>query len=118
MESDNNFDKREQNYLNDIAIALELSAEDKKQIILNPEKFKLVPPPEDKERMTILYYIMFAMRIDGKILPKEEDIIYDIGIKLGFRDMMLTDMISVMKNHLEKRLSPDILLSIIRKYLN
>ena len=118
IELDKKFDVREQKYLHDIAAALNLSSEEIKEVVLDPEAYKLVPPPSEQERMMILYYILFAMRIDGKILPTEENMVYDIGIKLGFRETMLNDMIDVMKKHLHKRIKPEILISIIRKYHN
>ena len=118
IELDKKFDIREQKYLHDIAESLKLSSNEIKEVILNPDGFELVPPPSEQERMMILYYILFAMRIDGKILPTEEDMVYDIGIKLGFRETMLNDMIVVMKMHLHKRVDPEALISIIRKYHN
>lgn len=118
LKVDEKFDLRENKYMQDLAESLALSSEEIKDVVLNPDKFILAPPPSEQERMIIIYYILFAMRIDGKILPEEENMVYDIGIKLGFGRMMLQDMVDVMKKHLNKRLAPDILLSIIRKYQN
>jgi uncharacterized membrane protein YebE (DUF533 family) len=117
-EADNQIKTKEYIYLNDLANALNLTKSEVESIAANPKAYNLIPPPEEQERMQILYYIIFAMRIDGEINSKEENLAYKIGLKLGFHQVMLTDMINLMKNHLSTRLPNDALLKIVKKYLN
>jgi len=87
-------------------------------ILANPDNYKLIPPPPEEERMQILYYMLFGMKTDGIIHPNEENIVYDAGINLGFNEMMLRDMISVLKKHLYKKMPAHKLIEIIKKYMN
>lgn len=117
-EVDNQIKTKEYVFLNDLANTLKLTKPEVASVIANPKSFNLISPPEEQERMQILYYIIFAMRIDGEIHPEEEKLVYKIGLKLGFHQVMLTDMINLLKNHLTTRLPNDALLKIVKKYLN
>lgn len=117
-EADNDLDLAEQEFILEVAYQINLNGEEVEEIFTTPEKFVLKPPKNEEDRMTILYYILFMMRLDGKILPKEEEMAYKAGLRLGFNHDMVTDMIQVMKNYLLEELPEDALLNIIRKYLN
>jgi uncharacterized tellurite resistance protein B-like protein len=116
--ADHKLESAEINFLRDVGLNLGLTTQDIDNIMLHPEKYPLIPPPPEEERMKILYYLLFAMKIDGDIHPNEEKIIYRTGLKLGFVQSMLAEMITEMKNHLTTRLPDDALLKIVRKYLN
>ena len=68
--------------------------------------------------MTILYYLLFTMAVDGQIHEEEEKLCYELGLRLGFRENMTRDLINVMKRFLNKKLPQEALLKEIRKYLN
>ena len=116
--ADSNFNKMESRYLINVGNVLGLSQEEMEQVIDNPNAFDLVPPASEQERMQILYYMLFSMRIDSKISEVEEAHIYKAGLKLGFNEVMIRDMISLFKQHLKTRLPKDALVKIIKKYLN
>jgi hypothetical protein len=79
---------------------------------------QIVIPGSEQERMTILYFLLFMMKIDGKITIQEENLIFHYGFKLGFNESLIREMIVVIKEHMGKRLPPDSLLSKVKKYLN
>ena len=117
-EADNQIKAKEYVFLNNLAKALNLIKSEVESVVSNPNFYILTPPSDEQERMQILYYTIFAMRIDGEIHPEEEKLAYKIGLKLGFHQVMLTDMINLLKNHPTTRLPNDALLKIIKKYLN
>lgn len=116
--ADNQINIEELQYMKDVASVLQLTTEDINEISANPKDYILDPPPPEQERMRILYWLLFAMRIDGDINPKEEAILYRVGMQLGFSEMMLTEFVDELKKHLTTRLPDDALVKIIKKYLN
>ena len=104
--------------MGDIASQLGLLKEDIATIIENPEKFALKPPAAEEDRMRILYYLLFMMRVDGKIPPEEEKLCYKAGLRLGFNEQLTGDLIRVMKTYLEEDIPPEAMLDVVKKYLN
>ena len=75
-------------------------------------------PKDEKDRMTILYYLLFLIKIDGKVDIRERRIAHKFGLTLGFRTEMIEKMLDAMENHLEAKLPDEELILIIRQYLN
>lgn len=117
-EVDNDLDLVEQQFIMDIAYQIGLNGDEIEDVFSNPDQFVLKPPKYDEERMTILYYLLFTMRIDGKIMPAEEELCYKAGLRLGFNHEMVEELIQVMKNYLYEEIPSELLLDAIRKYLN
>ncbi len=115
---DTELNTKELHFLKDVAIILGLNNSDIDEVVNNPTSFPLTPPSAEQERMKILYLLLFAMRIDNEIHEREERIVYEVGLKLGFNEAMLTEMIDELKKHLDTRLPDDALLKIVQKYLN
>ena len=86
---------------------------------IDPDDFNVQRIPAfEKDRMTILYYVLFLAEVDGVILPDEKDEIRKIGFELGFRDDQIVQMIQVIEEHKNKVLDPEVLIEIIRSGLN
>ncbi len=115
---DNRIDPVEKKFLEDIARQLGLQKEDIDAIIQNPEKFALKPPAAEEDRMRILYYLLFMMRVDGKIRPEEEKLCYKAGLRLGFNEQLTGDMIRILKTYLDDDIPPDAMINVVKKYLN
>lgn len=118
IRADNQIHQKETSYILNLANFLKLDPGVVQNIIKNPIEFELVPPPSEQERMTILYYMLFSMRIDENINETEEKVVYQAGLKLGFQESMLREMIGLMKKYLTTKLPNDALIEIIKKYLN
>ncbi len=116
--ADNDFNNIESKYLVNVGKVLGLSQSEMEAVLDNPKKYALIPPASEQERMQILYYMLFSMRIDGDISKVEEEHVYLAGLKLGFNEVMVRDMISLLKQYLKTRLPKDALLEILRKYMN
>lgn len=86
--------------------------------LLNTDLLDIIVPTDEKDRMTILYLMLFLSKIDGKIKVQEENMIFHYGFKLGFNESLIREMIIVIKEHIGKKLPPDKLISKVKKYLN
>lgn len=105
-------------YIHKVATHLGLSADDVLSVELALNNYPLNPPSNEKERMTILYYLLFLMEIDGTVSTEEEQLVEQFGMRLGFRIALTKELIAVVKSHTDRRLPSDALLKQIRKYLN
>ncbi|MEM8524819.1 MAG: hypothetical protein AAGG68_09250 [Bacteroidota bacterium] len=118
MTSDAEIAPIEEKYIEYVSKELGISISGVDEIRANPDHFDLKPPQGEQDRMTILYYLLFTMRVDGKIEANEEELCYKAALKLGFNHQMVSDLIAVMKSSKGKDLPPDLLLKEIKKYMN
>ena len=116
--SDHKISPIEKRYLNDIASNIGLDTFSVEEILKDPKKYRLETPPDEGRRMTILYYLLFMMRVDGKIKKREEKMIHEAGFRLGFNELLTADLIRVMKTYLKEDVPPEAMLKQIRKYMN
>ena len=116
--SDDSVSNIEKLYLRDIANSIGIDSLSIDETIQNPEAYPLKVPLNERERMTILYYLLFMMRVDGRIEKGEEKLIYTASFRLGFNEKLTEDLIGVMKTYLNKEIPPDLMLTLVKKYLN
>ena len=105
-------------YIFGIAEQLGVSRLEVEDVRDNPKNFPFDPPPTEQERMTILYYLLFTMRVDGEIKPSEENYLHDISLKLGMNPLLTEDLIRVMKSYANESVPPSAMLEQVKKYLN
>ena len=116
--ADGKIASQEKGYLNYPSKALKLEEDEVKQIIQAPDSFNISPPPNEDKRLTILYYLLFMMRADKNIDVKEEQLCFNIGFQMGFRQEMVSNLIGVMKEYLVEDIPPQAMLNKIKPYLN
>ena len=116
--ADNDKSMREFAYIHKVASHLGLSAAEVVDIERDLASYPLKPPSDEKERMTILYYLLFLMDIDGNVQQEEEDLVKEFGLRLGFRMGLTSELINEIKRYATTRIPPNALLEHIRKYLN
>lgn len=116
--ADGEYHPVEEKFLNDVANQLGLNKADLDELQVTPDKYEMSPPPGEHERMTILYYVLFTMAVDGIIHEHEEQMCYKIGLRLGFNEHMTRDLINVMKKYLNKEIPQHELLDVIKKHMN
>lgn len=116
--SDNSVSNIEKLYLRDIANSIGVDSFSIDEILENPEAYPLKTSLDERERMTILYYLLFMMRVDGRIEKGEEKLIYEASFRLGFNEKLTEDLIGVMKTYLNEAIPPDVMLKQVRKHLN
>jgi len=78
----------------------------------------LFVPASEADRMTIFYYLVFLIKVDGIISEEEKDMMHHFGLKLGFNHLMVANIIRVVQANIGKKLPPDAILKEVRKYLN
>lgn len=108
----------ETSYLLYASKALGLEKSEIKPIIQMPNSYNISPPPDEDKRLTILYYLLFMMKADSVIDSKEEELCYNVGFQMGFRQEMVTQLISVMKKYLNDEIPPLAMLDKVKQYLN
>jgi hypothetical protein len=118
MAVDGHKDRREYVYILKVAYEMGMTQEDiaslTPDMIMHEQKL----PADEKERMMILYYLLFMMKTDGIVTEDEELLVKDLGYHLGFRIDLVTDLVQVIKSYENMPSPSDALLDSIRKYLN
>lgn len=109
--ADGHFSENEKQFISKV---IDEQVKDADSLLDNDTKI----PSEEKDRMTILYYLLFLLKIDGVIKDSEKKIAIKFGSLLGFRSEMIESMIHIMEQHLDEKLPDEKLVSIIRQYLN
>ena len=116
--ADNDSHAREHAYMEAVCEAIDLPVGDLEEVRANLEDYPLDPPSDEPQRMQILYFLLFQMKIDHKVTDEEVAIIQKFGFILGFREQLVEDLISVIKDHTDKLVPPDALIDVIRNYQN
>lgn len=117
-EADDREHVHEIRFINHVAIRLGLTKQDVKRIDQHPEELHFVLPKTEQTRMNLLYHLLFLMKIDGKVGEKEIKLCHEIGLRLGFNYKMVDELILVMDQHVGKTIPQNLLLDIIKKYMN
>lgn len=117
-QADDRLDERETRFIFDIGKRLDLDDATIEGIIGSKGKYPLEPPKSDEGRMTVLYYLLFQMKIDGKVSEEEKDLVRKVGLRLGFRGELTDELIEIIQDHVAREVPVDVMLNAIRKYLN
>lgn len=78
------FDPDEKKFLDKLAVKLEISEEEYKEILENPLKYELNPPYLQIERLESLYNIARVVHHDHHLGDKQEILLRKFAIALGF----------------------------------
>ena len=100
-----------------LGFSLGLSDEKVREIIHSNEEFIFVPKSE-QDRVTILYYLIFLIKVDGAIDKEEVNLMHHFGLKLGFSPLLISNVIDVIKSQTKDQVAPDSILNEVNKYLN
>ncbi len=111
-------DLKEVTYTIQVANLIGLSAEDVRDIAMDPDQYELEPPTDEPSRMTILYYLLFLMDADGEVSIEEEQLVQEFGFRLGVRTELTRQLIAVIKQYSNSRVPPSQMLEKIKIYLN
>ena len=104
-------------YILQLGFSMGLS-EDEIRSVAKSESPSMFVPASEADRMTILYYLVFLIKVDGIISEEEKDMMHHFGLKLGFNHLMVANIILVIQANIGKKLPPDAILKEVRKYLN
>jgi uncharacterized tellurite resistance protein B-like protein len=117
-EVDGELSALEEYFLFDVSDSLGLEPTDLIAIMADPQAWPLDPPRSEQQRMALLYRLLFMMKVDGELKPRELRMCRVVAFRLGFREDMTDELIRVMRDHIRRELPPDTLLNEVRKYMN
>jgi len=115
---DDFFDQFELGYLIKVGNHLGLPNQVVEDLIKKPLQSTTSIPTREQDRMNVLYYMLFLMKIDTIISDNEVEMIHHYGFMLGFSKPMIDDFIGVMEAHKFKKVPTEAMLDIIKKYQN
>ena len=115
---DDFFDQFELSFLIKVGQQLDIDNYRVEQLIKAPLPKELTIPSSERDRMNILYHMLFLMKVDTIISEEEVEMIYHYGFKLGFSKPMLDEFISVVESHKFKPIPTEVMINIIKKYQN
>lgn len=116
--SDNYFDQFELAYILKVGHHLGLDNDVVEEMINKNNHAKIEIPESEQDRMTLLYYLLFLMKIDTIVSDEEKEMIHHYGFKFGFSKPMLDEFISVIEAHKFKKVPPEKMVQIITRYQN
>ncbi len=101
-------------------VAGELGVEDYqvKEIETAYESYDMKIPENEMQRMTILYYLLFLIKVDADVSDKEVKLVKEFGFKLGFRSRLVDELTGLMKEYEGKKVPQEAMLEKIKKYQN
>ena len=117
-EADGRDHENEIRFINNVAGRLEMSNSDVQEIDKHPERLTFSLPDTEADRMTMLYDLLFLMKIDGDVAEEEKDLVRELGVRLGVRISMIEEFIQTISKYIGREVPDDALLDIIRKYMN
>ena len=117
-EADNRDHINEIRFINNVAGRIGLSEADVQEIDKHPERLTFSLPDSEVDRMTVLFDLLFLMKIDGDVAEEEKEIVRELGARLGFRISMIEEFIETMAKYVSQKVPANVLLDIIRKYMN
>lgn len=117
-EADNRDHVNEIRFINNVAGRIGLSELDVQEIDKHPERLTFSLPESEEDRMTVLYDLLFLMKIDGNVAEEEKELVCELGVRLGFRISMVEEFIQTIAKYVGQQVPKNALLDIIRKYMN
>ena len=118
MAADGRQDRREYLYFIKVMHEMGMSMEDLAAMATEPLPVEEKLPADERERMVILYFLLFMMESDGVVAEEEVRLVKDLGHQLGFRIELVADLIQVIKTFDHISSPSEALLDKIRTYLN
>lgn len=118
MAADGHRDRAEFIYILKVAHEMGMTHEEIVALNANDLIVNYELPEDERERMIILYYLLFMMKTDGVVTPEEEAMVKGLGLLLGFRIEMVSSLIQVIKTYDQSASPAEELIDKIRPYLN
>ncbi len=116
--ADNQLSESELIYILHVGRSIGIGEEKIRSLSLSVQNIDLQIPEKEQDRMSILYYLLFLMKIDKQVDVEEEKVVFHYGFKLGFQENMVRDMVTLIRNNPNEKIPPKDMISIIHKYLN
>nr|WP_297306560.1 TerB family tellurite resistance protein [uncultured Flavobacterium sp.] len=82
--ADGNFSEEEMHFINELKVKLDISDEDYKKILENPNNYPVNPPYLQTQRIERLYDLSRMVFVNHILGPKQKDILRKFTAALGF----------------------------------
>lgn len=82
--TDGKFSPEEREFLNKLAVRLEISATESEEILENPMNYPINPPYLHEQRLERLYDLARIVHVDHHLGDQQELMLRKIGVGLGF----------------------------------
>ncbi|QTV04844.1 tellurite resistance TerB family protein [Faecalibacter bovis] len=106
---DGHLDKRELDIINKIAQKLRLTNEDMERIFFRPNSVKFVIPIDNKEKVKQLSELVMLMLSDSNIDDRELLFCRAVADKLGFKDIIIDEILRIIFEGSAKEEDPDLI---------
>ncbi len=93
---------KETQLLEKVARRLSLTDEQMKEIIDHPEHYPSIPPTNREERYERFVQLIQLLVIDGNSDAKEEKLVRQLGVSLGFTPEKIDEKFPIILQHLRK----------------
>ena len=117
-EADNEYAEYEIALIKDTGLKMGLTLDDIKYIKKNLSGYKLILPDNLSERMKIFCYLIFMIRIDGKITISEKELIKKVGFRLCLNPPLMNEIFEILEKYLNKQLPDTLIADMVKKYMN
>ena len=105
--ADGIFDPDEKNFLDKLAVKLEISDEEYEEILENPLKYELNPPYLYVERLESLYNISRVVHHDHHLGDRQETLLRKFAIALGFSTSNVDYIVNKALTLIDKKVDLD-----------
>ena len=82
--ADGDLSKEEKEFLDKLAVRLEISAAEYEEILQNPSKYPINPPYLHSQRLERLYDLARMVYADHVLGPKQKEVVAKFALALGF----------------------------------
>ncbi len=82
--ADGDLSKEEKEFLDKLAVRLEISAAEYEEILENPSKYPINPPYLHSQRLERLYDLARMVYADHVLGPKQKEVVAKFALALGF----------------------------------
>ncbi len=118
IKADHKTNRNELKFLLDVAKKLDFSEEALENLLHNPGQLKIKYPSELKNRLIILYHMLYMMNIDNQITEEEEKACRKLGYYMLGNPPLVNDMINICIQHSKDGIPEGEFLQAIKKYMN
>lgn len=108
----------EKRYLQFVQDKLGLRNEEVEEVKQNLQEYVLMPPAQERDRVMILYYLLFTLSSDSVVHEKEEAFLMKCSLQLGFRPDMIDNMLEILKKNIGQELPENALINEMKPFLN
>lgn len=113
---DGKFDPDEKKFMDKLAVKLEISDEEYKEILENPLKYELNPPYLNSERLESLYNIARVVHHDHHLGDKQESLLRKFAVALGFTTSNVDFIVNKALTLIDKKVDLECFTTEMQKY--